>query len=238
MKILLAGDSTVTEQPRNTPHDPAHCYCGWGQMLHKFVVPNVKILNFARSGYSGTDFRKKGEYDMLLQNLAPGDYVMFQFGHNDQKRPYLPAYGGYIDNFRLFAAEIRERGGKPVFVTPVARNTWNSPACEAVNDLSTKLTYPQQFANTESGEYLDLLEEYAAAMKHVAAELDVPLIDLHAASMAWIKFLGMEAAKAFFHPGDYTHHNDYGGEKCAGFVAELVAQTQHDSLQELQELLV
>jgi len=200
-------------------------------MLHKFVSSDVQILNFARSGYSGTDFRKKGEYDMLLAALEPDDYVMFQFGHNDQKRPYLPAYGGYIENFRLFASEMRERGGKPVFVTPVARNTWNLPSCEAVNDLSTKLTYPNSVSANDSGEYLDLLEEYAAAMKFVARELDVPLIDLHAASMAWIKSIGMEAAKVFFHPGDYTHANDYGGEKWAGFVASLAAECKHKSMQ-------
>ena len=215
VKILLAGDSTVAYQPREENFNPGLVYCGWGQMLERFMH-DTQIINFAVSGYTVTDFREKGQYDRLRGRLSGGDYVLFQFGHNDQKRPELRAQGGYADGLRRYAAEIREYGGKPVFVTPVARNSWNGI----------------------SGEYMDLLAGYADAMKDVAHEENVPLIDLHDASIAWIISLGREGAKRYFYPGDFTHPNDYGGYKWAKMIAGLILQSYHNELDELKKAVI
>ncbi len=216
MKILLAGDSTVTEQPRSMPYDPARCYCGWGQMLNKYLKGDVAVLNFAISGYTVEAFREKGQYDKLNAALEPGDYVMLQFGHNDQKLPHLRAEGGYSQGLKRYIGEIRGRGAVPVIVTPVARNSWRS----------------QQHG------YLDLLEEYAMAALGAAQATGTPALDLHKKSVEWICEIGREGAKPYFYPGDFTHPNDFGGYKWAGFVAELIRGSADIELRPLKEKLL
>ena len=213
MKILLAGDSTVAEQARDDSN-PGLRYCGWGQMMGRFFT-DIKIINYAVSGYSVNDFREKGQYKKLLEALGKDDYALFQFGHNDQKRLELRAWDGYAVALRQYISEIRQQGGKPVMVTSAARNSWRG----------------------DNGNYLDLLAEYAEAMKHVAAEKNIPIIDLQGTSVAWIISLGRESAKKYFYPGDFTHPNDYGGYKWAGMVAELILKSNHKDLEALKKAL-
>jgi len=211
MKILLAGDSTVCDQPRPKNYNPGLCYSGWGQEIADFFC-GVQVKNFAVSGYTVSHFRESGQCDKLLAQLDPGGYVFFQFGHNDQKRTELRANGGYTAALTQYMHEIRQYSGIPILVTPVARNSWRG----------------------DNGQYLDLLADYANAMKLIAAKEDVPLIDLHDASKNWIISLGCKAAKRYFYPGDYTHPNQYGGQMWASMVASGIAQSQHPSLKQLQ----
>ena len=213
LRILLAGDSTVTEQARDND-DPGLNYCGWGQMIGRFF-DDTQIFNYAVSGYTTHDFREKGQYDKLKDELRTGDYVLVQFGHNDQKRPELRADEGYFEALDLYIKEIRAFGGSPVFVTPVARNTWHEGGVE----------------------YWDLLADYANAMKNVARKNDIPLIDLHGASVEWIISLGQKGAKRYFYPGDFTHPNEYGGFKWAELIAGLVKNSEHAGFSGLREKL-
>jgi len=213
MKLLLAGDSTVANQPVLENTDLGLMYCGWGQKIEAFLS-HVPVHNFAVSGYTVTAFREKGQYEKLLKILKPGDYAFFQFGHNDQKVEALAADGGYADALRQFIKEIRDVHGQPVLVTSAARNTWHNEY-----------------------EYNDLLINYANAMKHVAAKNDVPLLDLHDASMQWLISLGLKGAKRYFYPGDYTHPNPYGGCQWAKMVATLICEHTHPAMRRLQAAL-
>lgn len=216
MKILLAGDSTVTTQEKPQVYNPAVCYCGWGEMLPKFFKPQYKVLNFAQSGLTVESFRKEGHYDKLKSAFEKGDFVFIQFGHNDQKLAHLRAQGGYSQGLQQYIDEINAAGGTAVLVTSVARNTWHG----------------------ESGEYNDLLADYAAAMKAVADKNNVPLLDLNAQTTAWIKSLGLQRAKGYFYPGDYTHPNDYGGFHWAFLLAGLIADSVHPALKPLHAALL
>jgi len=211
MKILLAGDSTLALQPEAPGVDPGLRYCGWGQMLGRFLN-DVPVLNFAVNGYTIDDFRNLGKYDELKQQLNPGDYVFMQFGHNDQKREELRPNGRYRSLLAQTANEIRDLGGIPVFVTSVARNSWRG----------------------DNGEYLDLLAPYVAAMKAAAAEVDAPVLDLNCESTAWIKSLGRDGAKRYFYPGDFTHPNDYGAYRWATFLATEILNNSHPDLAKLK----
>lgn len=214
-QILLAGDSTVTEQPRSTPYAPGCSYCGWGQMLHLFCVEGTAIHNYAISGLTVETFRDEGQYDKLRATLRPGDFALFQFGHNDQKRAHLQAEGGYREGLTAYVSEIREAGGIPVLVTPVARNSWKG-----------------------NGAYNDLLAEYAAAVLRLGSALDVPVLDLHARSMDWIRALGLQGAKAYFYPGDFTHANVYGGFVWARMLMREIAACEHLTIDPLREMLL
>ena len=103
--VYLAGDSTVTDQPGDYPYYPGTCYCGWGQMLPAYFDTRVAVSNHSHSGLTTDSFRKEGHYAVISQYSKPGDYVFFQFGHNDQKLPGLQAKGGYRANLQRYIKE-------------------------------------------------------------------------------------------------------------------------------------
>ncbi|MCM1188013.1 MAG: GDSL-type esterase/lipase family protein [bacterium] len=196
--LYIAGDSTVTDQSAEYPYEPGVCYSGWGQMLPAFLDGRIAVSNHAHSGLTTDSFRSEGHYDIVRRFLRPGDYFFLQFGHNDQKLQELLAEGGYRENLLCYIGECRQAGVYPVIVTPLARNSWKG------ND----------------GTYNDLLAEYAAVCRRTGEQEGVPVLDLHARSVEYILREGLEAAKDSFHPGDYTHSNDYGAYRFAGMVAE------------------
>lgn len=205
--VYIAGDSTVTDQPACYPYYPESSYCGWGQFFTYYVSNLAAVSNHSHSGLTTESFRSEGHYDIIKKYIKPGDYCLFQFGHNDQKLPHLAADTGYSDNLRRYIDEIRSFGATPVIVTPLARNTWKG----------------------SDGTYNDLLADHAAACIKVAAEKKVPLIDLHQVSMDFIKRTGLTDSARYFFPKDYTHTNDYGAYLMAGYVAKEIKRL-HDSL--------
>jgi lysophospholipase L1-like esterase len=205
--IYLAGDSTVTNQSADYPYAPGTSYGSWGQMLTPFLSDALFISNHAHSGLTTESFRSEGHYDILYQDAKPGDYVFFQFGHNDQKLPHLTARGGYRNNLLTYISECRSKGLHPVLVTPLARNSWKG----------------------SEGSYNDLLAEYSDACLEIGKETHVPVLDLHKLSMDLIQELGLEGAKKYFYPDDFTHTNDYGAYKMAGLVvAQIRGLAQHE----------
>lgn len=195
--IYIAGDSTVTDQPADYPYSPGTSYSGWGQMLSAFVNDGAAVSNHSHSGLTTETFRNEGHYTIVEKYIKPGDFLLMQFGHNDQKLAHLKEDTGYRENFKRYVAEARSKGAYPVIVTSLARNTW--------------------FNSGES--YNDLLEAYAKECFRLGEELSVPVVDLHGFSMNLIKENGLEESKKFFYPGDLTHTNDYGAYLMASYVA-------------------
>lgn len=196
--VYLMGDSTVTDQTGEFPYAPGASYGGWGQMLPPFLPEGYCVSNHAHSGLTTESFRSEGHWALLRSLIGRGDLCLLQFGHNDQKLDFLQADGGYTERLERYIAEIREAGAQPVLVTPLARNSWHD------------------------GEYRDLLSAYAEAVLDVGRRLVVPVLDLHGYAMELIKKEGLERAKRWFFPSDYTHTNDFGAYKMAAFVgAEL-----------------
>lgn len=195
LKVVLAGDSTVASVP-NPPKDRPDL-AGWGQMLGEFM-PQATVVNHARSGTSTKSFRDLGLWDRVLKEKA--DWVLIQFGHNDQKddpkRGTDPATT-YCDNLRAFIREVREGGGKPVLVTSVSRRVYVD------GKLTTSLT------------------PYVEAAKAAGAEMQVPVIDLHKASFALFQQLG-EKFCLLYGPGekDKSHFSREGARMMARLVAE------------------
>lgn len=195
--IYIAGDSTVTDQSGAYPYDPGCCYSGWGQMLSAYLKPGIAVSNHAHSGLTTESFRSEGHYDIVRRFIKAGDYFLMQFAHNDQKLPELDAAGGYRSRLITYIEEIRAVGAIPVIITPLARNTWKG-----------------------DGTYNDLLADYAAECFRVGREYDVPVIDLHQFSMDFVKKEGLDSAKRYYYPKDYTHTNDYGAYLMAGCIAD------------------
>lgn len=194
--LYIAGDSTVTDQSASYPYHPACSYCGWGQMLPLFLKAGICLSNHAHSGLTSETFKTEGHYDIVYNLIKPGDFVLIQFAHNDQKLPHLTAYKGYTDKLTTYIHEIHLKGALPILVTPLARNTWRG-----------------------DGSYNDLLTDYANACIQISKKEEIPLINLHQFSRDFIEIHGLEASKSYFFPNDYTHTNDYGGLQMASYIA-------------------
>lgn len=208
--IYIAGDSTVTDQSGAYPYDAGCCYSGWGQMLSAYLKPGIAVSNHAHSGLTTESFRSEGHYDIVKRFIRPGDYYLMQFAHNDQKLPQLAASGGYRERLITYIEEIRSMGAVPIIVTPLARNTWKG-----------------------DGSYNDLLADYASECFYIGQKYDVPVIDLHRFSMNFVLAEGLDSAKRYYYPKDYTHTNDYGAYLMAGYIARNLA-----GIEELKHFII
>lgn len=199
--VFLLGDSTVTDQPA----EPA---ASWGQMLPTFFAPDIAIANHAESGETMKSFMTELRLAKVLELARPGDWALIQFGHNDQKanwpQTYAAAETTYRDYLRTWIAEFRRRGVTPVLVTSPERRFWTA----------TKIR--------------PTLSDYAAAVKAVGAELDVPVIDLNAMSTTFYEALGPDRAPIAFNDNgkDATHHDNYGAWVLARCVAKGLADAK------------
>jgi lysophospholipase L1-like esterase len=208
--IFLLGDSTVTDQP----HEPG---ASWGQMLPRFLQPEIAVANHAESGETLKSFISGLRLAKVLSQLKAGDWVLLQFGHNDQKQQwpqtYVEANTTYRAYLKTYIAEVRLRGATPVLVTSMQRRMFD----DAGRIRNTHGDYPQ-------------------AVREVAAEEGVALVDLDRMSVAFYEALGPERAPLAFSNGgkDPTHHNNYGAYE----LAKCVVQAIGDSIPELAEFLV
>lgn len=193
--VFLAGDSTVTDQRA----EPA---ASWGQMLPALFGPDVAIANHAESGETLKSFVTELRFDKLLSQVKPGDWLLIQFGHNDQKAQWPQTYADpaitYPAWLRTYIAEARRRGAHPVLVTSPERRNYEA-------DGKVKRT----------------LAEYGEAARKVAREEQLPLLDLQERTVALYEALGETGAAKLFNDGgkDRTHHNNPG----AWFLARAVA---------------
>ncbi|MGZ8869097.1 MAG: glycoside hydrolase family 88 protein, partial [Thermoanaerobaculia bacterium] len=141
---------------------------GWGGAFRELVAEGAEVLNFARGGRSSKSFRNEGHWDELLRSRP--SHVLIQFGHNDMagkgldRETDLPQYRA---NLARYVDESRAAGAEPILVTPLTRRYFDG-----------------------EGRVRSDLEAHAAATKGVAAEKEVPLIDLHASSIALLDSLG------------------------------------------------
>jgi lysophospholipase L1-like esterase len=194
--LYLAGDSTVTDQGVAPS-------ASWGQMLPPYFAPDIAIANHAESGESLKSFVTELRLDKLLSTLKAGDWVMIQFGHNDQKtqwpQTYAEAATTYRAWLRTYISEVRRRGATPILVTSPERRNFDA-----------------------AGRIVPSLGDYPQAVRAVAREERVALVDLNPLSVRFYEKLGPEAAQhAFADEGrDKTHHNEFGAEVLAGLVVE------------------
>jgi len=214
MTVFLIGDSTCADKP---PVDSPET--GWGMILHNYLTETVQVQNHAVNGRSTKSFINEKRWEAVTKQLKKGDWVLIQFGHNDQKIADSTRYAApqttYKNNLIKFVNETRAKGANPILITPVMRRKFDT-----------------------NGQFVDQHGEYPAAVKAVAKELGVPLIDLHAKSKATIEQHGIEGSKKLFmhySTGFYskfpkgvtddTHFSKYGASVMASLVAEGILES-------------
>lgn len=189
--IVIIGDSTVCEYPVESPAR------GWGHYIQAAFNDDVAVVNLAASGRSTKTFISEGRWQKTL-DLKPR-FILIQFGHNDSHDPSKPeatdAATTYKDFLRRYIDDARNIGATPILVTPMCRRIFDGPKLK------------------------DALLPYSDAMKEVAAEKKVALVDLHAASHDYFESLG-EAGSAELanKAGDQTHFNEKGAKAMAALV--------------------
>ena len=195
--LFVLGDSTVADQPREP-------YASWGQMLPHWFGPGAAVVSLAQSGETFRDSLQRRRLDKILALARPGDTVLMQYGHNDQKqlRDGSGSVASYQAEIRQHITALQAARLQPVLVTPVERRFFEP-----------------------DGSLRHTLAEHVAAMRAVAAEAQVPLLDLNAASRTLYAAYGPAQAPALFATGadgrvDPTHHNNAGAWLLAGLVAQ------------------
>jgi lysophospholipase L1-like esterase len=198
--VFLAGNSTVVNQD----DEP---WASWGQMIPLYFRQGLAIANHAESGLSLGSFIGSKRLQKILSVMKPGDYLFVEFGHNDQKEkgPNDGAFKSYEERLRQIIVEVRSKQGIPVLVTPTNRRTFDA-----------------------GGSITNSLGDYPDAVRKVARDERVALIDLNAMTKVLYETLGPEkSVKAFVHypagtyPGqdkelkDDTHFNAYGAYEIA-----------------------
>lgn len=202
-QILLAGDSTVCDQAT----DP---YTGWGQQLPQYLKQGISVANHADSGESTASFLAGAEFFPRLQaRIGRGDLVLIQLAHNDKQTDAV----AYRANLTALVQGVRDKGGRPVLVTPVVRRWFNADA--TLNNGTALLVN-------------GLGVDHPAEIRNLSTSLGVPLIDLTALTKARVESLGVEASKALYltnEKRDNTHTSVRGATEYAALVlGELRAQ--------------
>jgi lysophospholipase L1-like esterase len=208
-KLFIAGDSTAAIKLEEKRPES-----GWGEFLADFISPNLEVRNFAQNGRSTKSFVEEGILDQIDKEIMKDDYLIIQFGHNDEKKEdpkrYTTAYGTYQENLLKFVLTARRHEAIPILITSITR---------------------RRFIDKE---YMDpnALGEYPLAMLEVAKKYDVKVIDMFKISQKLLQDLGDAGSRKLFmhfkpnesknYPNgleDNTHFNPYGAQMMASIIA-------------------
>ncbi|MBQ8202080.1 MAG: rhamnogalacturonan acetylesterase [Clostridia bacterium] len=212
MTIFVCGDSTAaTYAPDRAP------ITGWGQVLGEFI-PGVRIVNKAMGGRSTKSFLADGRLVDIEKEMQPGDLLLIQFTHNDTSDlvwRHTDPHTSFAANLELFVDTARVHDAIPVLMTPIPRRWWRE------------------------GKIANAHGEYPDAIRRVAKQKAVPLLDVLAESTRVIESMGDEATCPLYmnvEPGIYpaypdgskddTHTQRAGAEFFARITAELLKK-QH-----------
>lgn len=203
--VFLCGNSTVVDQELEP-------WASWGQMIPRWFTDKVAISNHAESGLTARTFINGHRLDKILSMLKPHDYVICEFGHNDQKEHQSGdgAWYHFQYQLKLFIDKVRDAEATIIFITPTQR---------------------RRFDNATHTKILETHGDYPDAMREVARREMVPVIELHDMTRDFFETLGFEGSKkALVHypantfPGqdkaleDNTHFNPYGAYEVAKMV--------------------
>jgi lysophospholipase L1-like esterase len=212
--IYIAGDSTAAiKLPEKRPET------GWGEAFQAYFKENVKIENRAINGRSTKSFINEGHLAKIEKSIQPGDYLIIQFGHNDQKiedpeRGTFPN-GDYQDNLSQFIQVANQKNAYPLLLTSVTRRKFED---NIIDNMS--------------------VGDFPTAMIEFAEKYHVPVLNIHKITTEFMGKVGNEDSKKYYlhlPPGqsdnypegitDNTHFNDEGAKKVAQLIIEAIQQS-------------
>ena len=212
VNIWMAGDSTMAnKKPENAPET------GWGMVMQEFCSGKATVRNYALNGRSSKSYITVGHWSQIFDSLKKGDYVIIQFGHNDEKPDtarHTDPFTTYKQTIRKYIDDTRSKEGVPIVCSSIVRRHFD-----------------------DTGHLKDTHGEYIIAAREVAEETNTAFIDMEALTRKLVSEAGPERSKEFFlfcEPGEYenrpegardsTHLSAYGARKVAGLFAERVKE--------------
>jgi lysophospholipase L1-like esterase len=214
--LWVIGDSTV----RNGQDRGENGQWGWGNPIaHLFDRTKINVVNYALGGTSSRTFMNPGrgqtlsDWDMVMNNIKPGDFVIMQFGHNDGGKPDDPSraratlpgngeetveidnpitmkhetvhtYGWYI---RKYCTDATSKGAAEVIVCSlIPRNHWADGKVDAG-------------------------QKYPAWAEAAAKQVGADYVDLHSLVAAKYEPLGEKVVTDTYYPDKETTHTDWAG---------------------------
>ena len=181
--IFMIGNSTMADKPFKDGNPEK----GWGQVFPLYFKEGIRVENHAVNGRSTKSFIDEGRWKVVLDRIKPGDYVIIEFGHNDEKKKdstrYAEAHTNYKWNLEKFVDEAREKGGIPILATPIVRRKFD-----------------------EQGKFYGTHGDYPDVVREVAREKNVVLLDLQKKTEELLKQYGEERSKLLYlhiEPGEY-----------------------------------
>ena len=236
--IFVIGDSTAAKKDTTT----GKVERGWAMMLQNCFDPDYIVVdNHAVNGRSSKSFIDEGRWDKVLEKIQPGDYVIIQFGHNDEKsQPARHTDPGSTFDYNLakFVRETREHGGIPVLMNSVVRRNFMVKAPVIADDEQLRSSTFKDGAKMEEGDTLiDTHGLYAQAPRDVAKRMNCYFVDANRITHDLEQGLGKDASKKlhmWFLPGeepsepkgkqDNTHYNKYGAKVVANLLADALCE--------------
>jgi lysophospholipase L1-like esterase len=207
-KIHTIGDSTMADYDQTEP-DQKGMY-GWGQVFGDYFCNGMTVKNWGDRGESARSFYRKF-WSKTKAEIKKGDYVLIQFGHNDQKSVTTDVYREYLSRF---ICETRELGATPILVTSICRKLFEGTKISRLGRIDNGKAHGVDENNHTY--------DYPYHMKKVADSLKVECLDLTTACKEYMESWGPEGCKQFFPSGGSTHTNELGARVNAQLVAQLM----------------
>ena len=244
--IFTIGDSTMANKNINNGNTER----GWGMMLPDCFSEDIRVDNHALNGYSSKSFIDNGKWQAVLDRIKPGDYVVIQFGHNDEKsnpKRHTDPGTTFDDNLRRFVRETREKGGIPILMNSVVRRKFYYESGEYLNHAKDKNVEDESLRNTtNTGEtekivdgdtLVDTHGAYLLSPRNVAREMNVPFVDANKITHDLEQGLGPVESRnlhMWYLPGqnpaipkgrkDNTHYNVHGARLVSTLLAEAIVK--------------
>jgi len=183
VNIWVIGDSTAANKKEEVAPET-----GWAMVLKEYFNENVKIHNHALNGRSSKSFLTEGRWKSVLDSLQKSDYVVIQFGHNDEKTDtarHTDAFTTYKTMLKLYIDESRSKGAIPLVCSSIVRRHFDS-----------------------NGKLIDTHGDYILASREIASETNTLFIDMEAKTRKLVEGLGSEKSKSIFlfcSPGEYAN---------------------------------
>lgn len=234
--IFIIGDSTAA----NKDISKGKLERGWGMALQCYFDDNIRVDNHAVNGRSSLSFFNEGRWAKVLEKMKPGDYVIIQFGHNDEKAPkdrHTDPGSTFDYMLARYVRETREHGGIPVLMNCVVRRNFfvNAPAND--DEKLRTSTFKDGVKMVEGDSLIDTHGLYRVAPRDVAQRMNVHFVDANQITHDLEQGLGTEASKRlhmWFQPGteptepkgkqDNTHYNVYGATTVANLLADALCE--------------
>ncbi len=213
--VYTIGDSTMAKKQENKRPET-----GWAEMLSIYLDASVKVYDHGLNGRSSKSFINEGEWNKVFSSLKKGDYVLIQFGHNDEKSEdsarFTNPHTEYKANLRKFIEESRGKGATPILLTSISRRSFN-----------------------DKGVLVNSHGEYPQAVRELARETNTPMIDAQLLTEQLLISMGPENSRKLFlqlapdeNPNypegkkDDTHLNTDGAKQIAGIIAAEIRKLQ------------